>query len=354
MATRRQAHFDIPYQDNASYSSYQHRVSPLIPPGYIKNDIEAKIRRTNSHGLLPLNSTHTHRYPRFHLRNLSRSILHPSQRWKSRLRATLFFFLALLILDIYLITSHAPRSTRVTLESVSTLELKPRIYVAGIHRNSEKILYSHWNSAVIDLVKFYGADNVFVSLYESGSIEGTKGALARLDNNLRHLGVRTSIVLDEADQILEVEKEVVEAEEGWVFTKRGKYELRRIPYLASLREKVMERLYKERESGREYDFVLWLNDVVFNVCGKQEMIRHELTQHRPKTSRRCFLQTKDLSTQPVPWILRNLMNTMIPLPYVLYTAQRSPSHGRTSPTLLHKSHYETWMLFRYHRAGTEL
>lgn len=354
MATRRQAHFDVPYQQNTSYTSHQSRVPPLIPPGYIDDDIEAKIRRTNSYGLLPSNSTHTHRYSRSYLRNILRTIQYPSRKWKSRIRTLLLFFLALFVLDTYLITAYTPQPTRVTPESASTLEPKPRIYVAGIHRNSEKILYSHWNSAVIDLVKFYGADNIFVSLYESGSIEGTKGALARLDNNLRHLGVRTSIILDEADQLLEVEKEVNEAEEGWVFTKRGKYELRRIPYLASLREKVMERLYKEQESGREYDFVLWLNDVVFNVCVKAKIIEHELTQRRRKTLGRCFLQITALSTQPVPWILRNLMSTTILLPYVLYTAPKSPSHGHTSPTLLHKSHCVTWMLFRYHRAGMVL
>ena len=53
---------------------------------------------------------------------------------------------------------------------------------------------------------------------------------------------------------------------GWVFTARGErgWELRRIPYLAELRNRVMEPLLKEAR-GVKFDKVLWINDVVFTV-----------------------------------------------------------------------------------------
>jgi hypothetical protein len=67
--------------------------------------------------------------------------------------------------------------------------------------------------------------------------------------------------------------------EGWLFTGRktvfhplvghvetGKdgWEKRRIPYLAAERNKVMEPFYEARDS--KWDKILWINDVVFNVC----------------------------------------------------------------------------------------
>jgi len=122
---------------------------------------------------------------------------------------------------------------------------------------------SHWNSAVVNLIKALGPENVYVSIYESGSWDDSKGALRDLDTELAHLGVRKTIVLDETTHLDEIQKEP--AASGWIDTPRGKKELRRIPYLAKLRNLSIKPLEQLQSSGEHFDKVLFLNDVIFTV-----------------------------------------------------------------------------------------
>lgn len=131
------------------------------------------------------------------------------------------------------------------------------------------MLRLYWNSALLHLVESLGPQNVYVSILESGSQEDTKGALRELEGRLNELGVQNKIVLGiDAEEQAEVLKNVPEEGErkGWIFTARGErgWELRRIPYLAELRNRVMETLLKEARDTR-FDKVLWINDVVFTV-----------------------------------------------------------------------------------------
>jgi hypothetical protein len=54
-----------------------------------------------------------------------------------------------------------------------------RIYIAAQHWNSAHVLRSHWNAALSTLVQELGTDNVFVSIYESGSYDDTEGCESR-------------------------------------------------------------------------------------------------------------------------------------------------------------------------------
>lgn len=128
------------------------------------------------------------------------------------------------------------------------------------------MLRLYWNTALLNLVQHLGTKNVFVSILESGSQEDTKGALSDLEKKLNELGVANRIevgmsVEEQAAWVLDVPEEG--NREGWIFTGRGGkgWEPRRIPYLADLRNIVMEPL---GEQGR-YDTVLWINDVVFTA-----------------------------------------------------------------------------------------
>jgi hypothetical protein len=177
----------------------------------------------------------------------------------------LFCLIGILTLDFFLITLSNPPSRRVQVLSAARNEQK--IFIASIHRNSERILRYHWNEAVVNLTKHLGINNVFVSVHESGSQDDTKGALRDLDFALKGLGVLRSIELNQTldQQVAEIMTRPETVEEGWLLTPRGKIELRRIPYLAKLRNRVMEKLDDEAALGRTYDIVLWLNDVVFTV-----------------------------------------------------------------------------------------
>jgi hypothetical protein len=144
-----------------------------------------------------------------------------------------------------------------------------KIFIASINRNSEYILRLYWNGALISLIQHLGPSNVFVSIVESGSQEDTKGALYDLKAKLDELGVGNKIDLgiDVWQQTEELLKKPDEGKrEGWIFTGRSEsgWEVRRIPYLAKLRNKAMEPLLA-LSPGRIFEKVIWINDVVFTV-----------------------------------------------------------------------------------------
>ncbi|KAF2815674.1 uncharacterized protein BDZ99DRAFT_541448 [Mytilinidion resinicola] len=138
-----------------------------------------------------------------------------------------------------------------------------RIFMASIHWINERILRSHWNQAVLDLVQHLGPQNVFVGVLESGSWDNSKGALQELDAQLAQLNVAHSIILEDTTHEDEISRVPSPGEAGWIWTPREKKELRRIPYLANLRNKVMQETFKDTD--QHFDKVLWLNDVMFTT-----------------------------------------------------------------------------------------
>ena len=114
---------------------------------------------------------------------------------------------------------------------------------------------------MLELVDYFGAGNVYISVYESGSWDDSKEALKVLDNDLERKGVRRTIRLNETTHADEMKQP---ATDGWIQTPRGKKELRRIPYLSKLRNLALEPL-NYLEDGMKFDKVLFLNDVAFKV-----------------------------------------------------------------------------------------
>lgn len=140
-----------------------------------------------------------------------------------------------------------------------------KIYIASLHWNGENMIRQHWAPGILELVKYLGKDNVYISIGESGSWDNAKGALRELDAQLGELGVERWVDLRNLTHADEVSRVPQEGEEGWVWTNRGKKELRRIPWLAGLRNRAMGPLREMGRRGRKFDKVLWLNDVIFNV-----------------------------------------------------------------------------------------
>ena len=137
-----------------------------------------------------------------------------------------------------------------------------RVFIASIHWNNELILRSNWNQAVVDLVRYFGPENVYVSVHESGSWDDSKGALRVLEAQLTELRVNRTISLDDTTHADEIKKEPTV---GWIDTPRGRKELRRIPYLSRLRNLSLQPLWDLASEGVRFDKVLFLNDVVFTV-----------------------------------------------------------------------------------------
>lgn len=185
------------------------------------------------------------------------------------LRTGCLVLIASLLIDLLTLIKYNQR--RSSVGHVSSVErYTDKIYVAAIHWNSESILRSHWTNAVLRLVDTFGRENVFVSIYESGSWDKSKDALNFLDSQLSRLNVSRSIILDEKTHADEIA--AGPAPEGWLQVSRGRPELRRIPYLAKLRNTVLEPLKELSKNGILYDKVVFLNDVVFNARYRTDVL----------------------------------------------------------------------------------
>jgi len=140
-----------------------------------------------------------------------------------------------------------------------------RIYITSIHWNNEVILRESWNKAVVALAEAFGPSNVYAHIIESGSWDGSKAALHELGRSLDALGVGKEITLANTTHADEIAHPPAEPGNGWIRTPRGKIELRRIPYLARLRNVALKHLRGLAKNGVTFDYVLFLNDVHFTV-----------------------------------------------------------------------------------------
>lgn len=177
------------------------------------------------------------------------------------IRATLLILFISVAIDFFSLTWSL--SQRPPLPTPESYDRSQKIYIASIHWNNEAILRSSWIEAVVDLAKYLGPDQVYVSVYESGSWDDSKGALRLLDSRLEELGVNKTIILNESTHADEIAQ--VPAPSGWIDTPRGRKELRRIPYLSRLRNLSLKPLADLAANNITFDKILFLNDVVFSV-----------------------------------------------------------------------------------------
>jgi hypothetical protein len=207
------------------------------------------------------------------------SNLRTYSRW---FRLGLLLCVVAIILDLFLLVAiHAPPTRflpnpKPTVEDnglPAAINVTERIYIASLAWNDEEILREYWIPALLDLVQHCEMGNIYVSILESGSWDGTKDALRGLDIELEKLGVERSVVLSDKTHEDEINRVPAEVEKGWIWSTRGKMEMRRLPFLASMRNAAMEKLRElavrsDAEGGpRTFDKVLWLNgDVIFRVC----------------------------------------------------------------------------------------
>jgi len=181
---------------------------------------------------------------------------------RSTLQKLALLFVVWTVIEAHLSYYRIARSERES-RAKAVLHKHPRVFIASLHWNNEKILRTEWNRGVVELVKTLGAENTFVSVYESGSWDNSKGALRELDQALEKTGVGKRIVLDE-----ETHQDLISGqpeEEGWIKIPDGKSMPRRIPYLSKLRNLSLQPLRELAGNGTNFDYVLFLGDVVFTV-----------------------------------------------------------------------------------------
>jgi Cryptococcal mannosyltransferase 1 len=144
-----------------------------------------------------------------------------------------------------------------------------KIFICAQFWTNAWVIEQRWGEALLKLIETLGADNVYVSIYESGSLDNTKDVLKYLDDKLIQYQIRHTITLDPTTHEDEIKAgpfdELGNPRPGWVLPPGGTKgkEIRRIPYLAKLRNLAFQPLLTEKEKGRTYDKILFLNDVVF-------------------------------------------------------------------------------------------
>lgn len=171
-----------------------------------------------------------------------------------------------------------------------------RVYIAALHWNSAYLIYMQWKDSVLALADALGHENVFVSIYESGSWDETKDMLAWMDSELAARGIPRHIATENVTHEELLENAPGEGEplpEGWIKTSRSPGELRRIPYLAKLRNKTLQDLWDMADKGITFDKVVFLNDVYFSVRCDFKSLLVSSSDHlpRPRMSSRCSTRT---------------------------------------------------------------
>lgn len=196
----------------------------------------------------------------------------PRRTRRRLLRILLLAFIAWNLLEVHL-TQRRIWEAEAEIAYRDQPDRTERIYIASVNWNSEPILRSHWNQALLELAWKLGPENVHISIYESGSFDNTKDALAELDAELQHLQIPHTIVMS---PITHEDELAATPGEGWIETPTGEMGLRRIPYLSRERNRSLQPLEQLANQGILFDKVLFLNDVVFTV-GSNSSVAHRNT-----------------------------------------------------------------------------
>ncbi|KAI0409632.1 glycosyltransferase family 69 protein [Xylaria palmicola] len=194
---------------------------------------------------------------------------------RNYLRPTLLFLFFVFLIDALRLVRSRPDTYRtnpsyVLRRSEDGTPANTTLFIASVHRNTEEILRTAWGEAVLDLVDHFGPENVYFSAVESGSQDESKAALLDLQTLLDLKGVANTVSLGQTvwEQLEEIETRPPPDVRvpTWIWNKaETQWELRRIPYLARVRNQAMAPLGELAREGRTFHKVLWLNDVVFDT-----------------------------------------------------------------------------------------
>ncbi|RPA71163.1 hypothetical protein BJ508DRAFT_109060 [Ascobolus immersus RN42] len=165
---------------------------------------------------------------------------------------------------------HRPNPT-----TPDTLPHPGRVFIASNHWNSAPIL-PLWLASIKTLILALGPSNVFFSTSSNGSRDKTPALLREFEAWLVEHGVAHRIEITSethADLIADgagkdagngYGEDQGKPGSGWVWTSRKRWERRRIPYLAGLRNGVLGPLW-DGTAGGGWERVLFLNDVIFEA-----------------------------------------------------------------------------------------
>lgn len=270
------------------------------------------------------------------------------------LRPLLWTLLAVFLIDAWLILRSRGRTVRspvaapgIARDALASAEppANTSVFIVSVHRNTEPILRDSWVDSVVRLVDHLGADNVYVSAIESGSQDNTKEALLGLKALLSARGVAHTIELGATvwQQLEELNAwpapDAPPAKRrGWIWhADEGHLALRRIPYLARVRNQAMAPLLAAARGPqpRYFDRVLWINDVAFDVSVPLSPLvffaapPSNPASRRPPTFSPSSTPAAATTRPRAPWTSKPTPTTTTRLRCAMSTATRlSPPIGR--------------------------
>ncbi|KAL8810987.1 MAG: hypothetical protein Q9200_002149 [Gallowayella weberi] len=182
-------------------------------------------------------------------------------RRRPRIIRYIAFFIAIIpLLDLF-------RSFRLSypplhlISRATDLKTTQSVFIASSLWNTGTLLQDYWIPNLLRLADELREANItiFVSIYENGSWDSTKSVLQQLKGTLEGKGISHEIVTDDTTH-----KEIIaqNVSTGWLKTAYGR-EMRRIPYLASVRNQALKPLPALTDSGVMFDKLVYINDVVF-------------------------------------------------------------------------------------------
>ncbi|EAU39017.1 conserved hypothetical protein [Aspergillus terreus NIH2624] len=156
--------------------------------------------------------------------------------------------------------THLPPCYKKLTKAVSTSDAPGRgnthsekVFIAAILYDPHgEYAGGQWGEALEQLIDLLGHDNVFLSLYENNSGKEGKQALETLT---RRIPCNKSIVID-------VDEHITFDTFPRVTFPNGERRIKRIDYLAALRNRALQPL--EKQNHVKYDKFLYVNDVYFN------------------------------------------------------------------------------------------
>ncbi|CAG8671279.1 5878_t:CDS:2 [Acaulospora morrowiae] len=119
-----------------------------------------------------------------------------------------------------------------------------KIFIAANFHNNEDIL-PNFSEQLLDLLRILNPENVYVSLFENGSKDNTKFLLHALRSDLDAKGIPNTIIINDSP--------------------KNETNTGRIPYMARLRNKLLEPLLEQTEKGNKFDYILFFNDVIWTA-----------------------------------------------------------------------------------------
>ncbi|KAF2437134.1 hypothetical protein EJ08DRAFT_602097 [Tothia fuscella] len=179
-------------------------------------------------------------------------------RWRRLLGRTFTAFAAFLLILIIATPFFNPSYSRRPPHYTGSNPNNEKVFIAANIVDVD-LIKGPWGKAVIELVDLLGSENVFLSIYENDSGEATTLALQELGRSVK---CKTAIISDHIDLDSFPSVQILP----------NNHLVKRIQYLAQVRNMAIEPLNSANTDMGPFDKLLFINDVVFSPADAADLL----------------------------------------------------------------------------------